>query len=55
MKIIFSDKSYVELQNNNGKIILIISAKDHSNPNKKISNAAEMTQEEFKQLISEVI
>lgn len=56
MKIIFDDKSFVECRksDNPGKIILIISAKDQDNPLKKITNAAEMSESEFKQLISDV-
>lgn len=57
MKIEFADKSYVECKksNNPGKIILIISAKDHDNPLKKITNAVEIEVSEFKTLVSEVV
>jgi hypothetical protein len=58
MKISFDDKSYVEVRksDNPGKmIIIIISAKDHDNPLKKITNAVELTQEEFKKLISDAV
>jgi nitrate reductase NapAB chaperone NapD len=56
MKIIFDDKSYVECQKSNtpGKIMIVISAKDHTDPLKKITNAIELTAEEFKKLISDV-
>jgi nitrate reductase NapAB chaperone NapD len=56
MKIQFEDKSYIECRksDNPGKIIVIISAKDHDNPLKKITNAVEITAAEFKQLISDV-
>lgn len=56
MKIIFDDKSFVECKksDNPGKIVLTISAKDHTDPLKKITNAVELTSEEFKKLISEV-
>jgi nitrate reductase NapAB chaperone NapD len=56
MKIIFDDKSYIECRksDNPGKIIVIISAKDHDNPLKKITNAVEITTAEFKQLVSDV-
>jgi hypothetical protein len=52
MKITFTDKSYIECRKENGKITIMISAKDHQNPLKKITNTVELTEEEFKQLIS---
>ena len=56
MKIIFDDKSWVECKKNeNGQIVLIISAKDQSNPLKKISNAVEISPEQFKELVKEVL
>lgn len=56
MKIEFDDKSYIEVNKSDhpGKIVVAISAKDHENPLKKITNAVELTAEQFKQLISEV-
>ncbi len=56
MKITFEDKSYIECTKsaNPGMIIITISAKDHVDPLKKITNAVEITVEEFKKLISEV-
>lgn len=56
MKITFEDKSYIECRksDNPDKIIVIISAKDHDNPLKKITNAVEISTAEFKQLISDV-
>jgi nitrate reductase NapAB chaperone NapD len=56
MKITFEDKSFVEVKksDNPGKIVLTISAKDHTDPLKKITNAVEITTEEFKKLISDV-
>jgi nitrate reductase NapAB chaperone NapD len=56
MKIQFEDKSYIECRksDNPGKIIIIISAKDGSNNLKKITNAVEITSEEFKSLISDI-
>lgn len=55
-KLIFDDKSYVEVRksDNPDKIIIIISAKDSGNSLKKINNAVEITVAEFKQLISDV-
>lgn len=56
MKITFDDKSYIEFRksDNPGKVMVIISAKDHDNPLKKITNAVEITAAEFKLLISDV-
>lgn len=56
MKIIFDDKSYIDCQKSNepGKIVVVISAKDYENPLKKITNAVELTAEEFKKLISDI-
>jgi nitrate reductase NapAB chaperone NapD len=56
MKITFDDKSYVECYKSNspGKIVVVISAKDGTDPLKKITNAVELTAEEFKKLISDV-
>jgi nitrate reductase NapAB chaperone NapD len=56
MKISFPDKSYIECKksDNPDKIIIIISAKDQNNSLKKITNAVEITKEEFKRLISDV-
>ena len=56
MKINFDDSSYIDCQKSDhpGKIIISISAKDYSNPLKKIINAVELTVEEFKQLLSDV-
>jgi hypothetical protein len=56
MKIEFADKSYIECNKseNPGKILITISAKDHNNPLKKITNTAELSIEDFKKLVSEV-
>lgn len=56
MKIQFDDKSYIECKKSDspGKIVIIIQAKDYDNPLKKITNAVELTVEEFKNLISDV-
>lgn len=55
-KLVFDDKSFVEVAKSNspGKIILTIAAKDHNDPLKKITNAVEITAEEFKRLIADV-
>lgn len=57
MKITFEDKSYIEAKksDNPGKVIVVIQAKDHENPLKKITNAVELTAEEFKKLLSDVL
>ncbi len=57
MKIIFDDKNSIECSksDNPGKIVITISAKDSADPLKKIINAAELTAEEFKRLISDVL
>ena len=54
MRVDFEDGSYVEIKKTDDKITVIISAKDHLNQSKKIINAAEMTIDEFKKLISDV-
>jgi nitrate reductase NapAB chaperone NapD len=56
MKIQFDDKSFIECKksDNPGKIVITISAKDHTDPLRKITNAVEITVEEFKKLISDV-
>ncbi len=53
MKINFEDKSCVECKksDNSDKIVIIIQAKDYSNPLKKIVNTVELTKEQFKELI----
>jgi nitrate reductase NapAB chaperone NapD len=56
MRIEFNDKSYIECRksDNPGKIFFIISAKDHENPLKKITNAVEIDESQFKELISDI-
>lgn len=57
MKITFDDKSFIECRksDNPDKIIITISAKDSSNALKKITNAVEITTDEFKKLISGIL
>jgi hypothetical protein len=57
MRITFDDKSYIECQKSKepGKIYVVISAKDAVDPLKKITNAVELTTEEFKKLISDML
>lgn len=56
MKIQFEDKSYIECRKSDtpGKVIVVISAKDHNNSLNKIVNTVELTTTEFKALISDV-
>lgn len=56
MKIEFDDKSFIECKKSDtsDKIIILIQAKDYLNPLKKIINTVELTQEQFKQLISDL-
>jgi len=54
MKISFSDKSYIECKKNNGKILVIIAAKDPNNSLKNIINCVELETEEFKKLIGDI-
>lgn len=56
MRITFDDKSYIECKKSDkpDHILIVVSAKDTENPRKKITNAVEITTEEFKKLISEV-
>jgi len=55
MKIQFSDKSFIEAKKiEGGKVLITIQAKDHENPLKKITNAVELSAEEFKMLLSDV-
>jgi hypothetical protein len=55
MKIEFDDKSYVECNKAEDKVILTICARDRGNSLKKISNSVEITIEEFYRLISELV
>lgn len=57
MKIEFNDRSYIDCQKSNhpGKIIVLISAKDQDNPLKTITNAVELSRDEFNKLISDVV
>jgi mevalonate pyrophosphate decarboxylase len=56
MKLQFEDKSFIECRKSDtpDKIVLIISAKDNDNSRKKITNACEITKEEFQKLISDI-
>lgn len=54
MKIVFADKSYIEVikSTNPGNILITISAKDHEKPLTTIANTVEITEEQFKSLIA---
>lgn len=56
MRITFDDKSYCECRKSDtpDKVLLIISAADGTNKNKKTTNAVEITKEEFNRLISDI-
>lgn len=55
MKIQFEDRSFIDCKKNDqGNIVIIISAKDQINHLKKINNSIELSLEEFKKLISDV-
>ncbi len=56
MKIEFSDKSSVEVKRSNtpGKVFITIQARDHENNLKNITNSVELTDEQFKSLVSDV-
>ena len=57
MKITFDDKSYIECRKADkpDHIILVISAKDAENPRKKIANACEISVEDFRKIVDEVL
>ena len=53
MKISF-DSGFIEIKNKNEKISILISAKDYNDKNKTINNMAELSIDDFKQLISDL-
>ena len=57
MKITFNDKSFIDISksDNPGKIVVSISAKDGLDPLRKITNAVEITVEQFKELVSGIL
>lgn len=56
MKIVFEDQSYIEIKKADmpGNISITIQARDHENKLKKITNCVEVSEEEFKKLISDI-
>jgi hypothetical protein len=54
-KILFLDKSYIEVKQSGDeydKILIIISARDGFQTNKKITNCVEITREQWCQLVN---
>jgi hypothetical protein len=56
MKIIFNDKSYIEVKKSNepDKVVVLISSRDIKNPRIATINSCEITMEEFERLVSEI-
>lgn len=55
MKISFNDKSYIEITKSiSGKIIVSIQAKDYEDKLKTITNSVELTDAQFKELITSI-
>lgn len=58
MKIDFDDTSYVEISKSHtaggGKINIVLSAKDGKNPKNNIINSAEISYEQFLQIVNEI-
>jgi len=54
MRIDFEDKSYLEIKKSDGKVLIIVQAKDTENPRKNITNICEITIEQFKSLCAEI-
>lgn len=55
-KLLFPDQSYIEIKKSKepGKILITIQAKDHDNYLKKITNCVEITEEQYRELTSDV-
>lgn len=53
MKVVFDDKSYIEIVKSNhpGKFLITIAAKDGKDPLTTIANSVELTTEQFNQLV----
>jgi len=55
MRIDFKDGSHIEIRlNGPGKVAVILGAKDQDNPLKYVTNACELTLQEFSDLINDV-
>lgn len=56
MKINFDDTSYIQIsRSHTDKIQIVLSAKDNKNPYNSIINSAEISLDQFLQIISEVL
>lgn len=56
MKQTFKDSSSIEINKDaEDNITIIIKAKDFNNPNKLIANAVEISIDEFKRLLSDIL
>jgi len=57
MKIEFEDRSFIEITKSSdyNKIIISISARDHQNALKKITNTTELTLDQLKELFNSVL
>ena len=55
MKLAFGDGSYIDCRKDGDKVVVIIASKDSSNPLRKIINSVEITADEFKKLIGDVV
>ena len=55
MKIIFEDKTWIDcVKSDKGTIFITVAAPHETDPLKKVINAAELTMEQFKKLISDI-
>lgn len=55
MKISFESGEYVELVPNKGNVMLSIASRHPSKPKSLLVNSAELTSEQFKQLVLDII
>lgn len=55
MKISFESGEYVELVTSKGGVMLAIASKHPSKPKSLLINSAEITHEQFKQLVLDII
>lgn len=51
----FDDNSYIEIKKYDGKVAIIIAGLDAENSKTVIINSAEVTEDEFKELISDIV
>jgi len=55
MRIDFEDGSHIEIRlNGPGKVAVILGAKDRENPLKYVTNACEVTVQEFSDLVNDI-